>query len=236
MSSIRIAVGNQKGGVAKTLLVDLDPQGQCASHLGMSQEACLFNLLANRPPPPLRDVVRTTGREGLYLLPGNKRTAAAQTLLNLEGFDKTFLATLFDQPRFNSGKLHFIVMDTAPSAGGLQEMAIYAADILILPAAVDFLALEGVAQILATLKALNRPTRPFLRVLPTFYDEVTTESQINLDALKERFGPIVSQPIHRAVALRECPPLGKTIFEHKPESRSAEEYASLVWEIIDATR
>lgn len=251
MSSIRVVVANQKGGVAKTttavtvahglalknystLLVDLDPQGQCASHLGMSQEGCLFTLLANRPAPPLRDVVRTTGRDLLYLLPGNKRTASAQTILAMEGYDKTYLATLFDQPRFNSGKLHYIVMDTAPSAGGLQEMALYAADIIILPAAVDYLALEGVAQILKTLKSLDRPTPPFLRVLPTFHDEVTTESKTNLSSLKERFGNIVSKPIHRAVVLRECPPLGQTVFEHKPDSRAATEYASLIWEIIDA--
>ncbi|MEA3340314.1 MAG: ParA family protein, partial [Chloroflexota bacterium] len=247
-------IANQKGGVGKTtsavtlahglalkhysvLVVDLDPQGQCASHLGMAQESGVFNLLVmHNPRPPLRDVVRATGRESLYLLPGNKRTASAQTLLTIEGYDKTALAHTLGEPRFNSGRLHYVVLDTAPSAGGLQEMALYAADIIILPAAVDYLSLEGVAQILGTLEALERPQPPLVRVLPTFYDEVTRESAANLNGLRERFGRIVLEPIHRAVALRECPPLGKTVFEHKPDSRAATEYASVVWEVIDVSR
>lgn len=260
MSVLKIVVANQKGGVAKTttavtlahglalkhytvLLVDLDPQGQCASHLGLAQEGGVFNLLAGEPRPPLRDVVRTTGREGLYLLPGNKRTASAQTLLGFEGYDRAYLARLFDAPRYGrpdgsplSGRLHVIVMDTAPSAGGLQEMALYAADLVILPAAVDYLALEGVGRILETLQALQRPRPPLTRILPTFYDEGTKESRTNLEALRERFGPAVLAPIHRAVALRECPPLGQTIFEHEPESRAAQEYADLVLEVMDVSR
>jgi len=251
---ITIAVANQKGGVGKTtstvtlahglalknynvLVVDLDPQGQCASHLGMAQESGVFNLLVmNNPRPPLRDVVQTTGRNGLYLLPGNKRTASAQSLLTIEGYDKTALAQILGEPRFNSGRLHYIVLDTAPSAGGLQEMALYAADIVILPAAVDYLSLEGVAQILGTLKVLERPHPPVVRILPTFYDEVTRESAANLAGLRKRFGQTVLEPIHRAVALRECPSLGKTIFEHRQGSRAATEYASVVWEVINVSR
>jgi chromosome partitioning protein len=256
VSSIKITIANQKGGVGKTttavtlahglalknysiLLVDLDPQGQCASHLGMEQESGVFNLLCNDPRPPLRDVVRTTGRQGLYLLPGNKRTATVQVILSIEGYDNTFLAEVFGAPQFNSRRLHYIVMDTAPSASGrhgLQEMALFAADVIILPAAVDYLSLEGVAQILHTIKSLRRPRPPVLRVQPTFYDEVTKESAANLGKLQEQFGPVVLDPIHRAAALRECPPLGKTIFSHQPNSRAATEYANLVWEVLDASR
>jgi chromosome partitioning protein len=65
-----------------TLLVDLDPQVQCASHLGMDQEDGVFNLLVNRPP--MRDVARTTGRPNLWLLPGSKRSKTAEGLMVIE--------------------------------------------------------------------------------------------------------------------------------------------------------
>jgi len=96
---ISVVVANQKGGVGKTttavmvahglarrgymtLLVDLDPQGQCASLLGMEQEPGVFDLLVG--DKPLRDVIRTTGRDNLFILPGNKRTATAQNITMLE--------------------------------------------------------------------------------------------------------------------------------------------------------
>ncbi len=144
------------------------------------------------------------------------------------------VASIFNTPEFNSGRLHYIVLDTAPSAGGLQEMALYAADIIVLSAAVDYLGLEGVAQILQTIKSLKRPHPPLVRIQPTFFDEVTKESAINLTGLQKQFGQVVLDPIHRAVALRECPPLGKTIFDHRPNCRAATEYANLVWEVINA--
>jgi len=248
---IRIGIANQKGGVGKTttsialghalalkgrsvLIIDLDPQGQCASLLGMEQEPGVFNLLVNNPP--LRDVVRTTGRGSLYLLPGNKRTRSAEILLTAEGgYSVDVLEAILGSPALNNGRLDYVVMDTAPSAGGLQENALYAADILIIPSAVDYLALEGVAGILGALRKLRRPTQPVIRVLPTFYDECTNESQINLHRLRERFGDKTMSPIHRATVLRECAAVGRTIFEHKPDTRAAEEYATLAWEVLNVT-
>jgi chromosome partitioning protein len=250
MSSIKITVANQKGGVGKTttavtlahglalrentvLLVDLDPQGQCTSHLGMDQEECVFRLLCNLNSS-IRDVVRATRYPNLFILPGNKRTTTAQALMGVEGHTTDHLATLLDAPEFNSGKLHYIVMDTAPSAGIIQEMALYAADLVVIPSAVDFLALEGVNKIAQTIQALRKGDLPAVRVQPTFFDEVTKESRINLDLLHTHFDDLVLDPIHRAAALRECPPFGQTIFEHAPNSRAAVEYANLVLEVIDA--
>ena len=243
-----VTVANQKGGVGKTttavtlahglaakhynvLLVDLDPQGQCASHLGMDAEDGTFNLLANQPP--LRDVVRTTGRENLWLLPGSKRTRTAETLMVVEQRGVDTLAGVLEQ-QVNGSQIHFVVLDTAPSAGGLQENGLFAADLLLIPSAVDHLSLEGVAKVLASLQAVRRPTPPAVRILPTFFDEVTRESKANLTRLREAFGAALLEPIHRAAVLRECPPLGLTIFEHQPESRAAQEYGAVVWEVIRA--
>ena len=245
-----ITIANQKGGVGKTttavtlghglslknynvLVIDTDPQGQCASHLGLDQESGVFNLLVNRPP--MRDVVRTTGRPNLWLLPGNKRTKTAETMMAIE---RQSVATLREilETKVNGERLHFVILDTAPSAGGLQENGLWAADLLLIPSAVDYLSLEGVAEILKTLKALQRPSLPVRRILPTFFDQVTKESKANLNRLQEAFGAILFEPIHRAAVLRECPPLGQTIFEHQPKSRAANEYAALVWGVLDATK
>ncbi len=247
---LRIVIANQKGGVGKTttavtlahglalknytvLLADLDPQGQCASHLGLDQTDGVFNLLVNRPP--LRDVVRTTGRAGLCLLPGNKRTKTAETLMTIEHQGVDTLREILDAA-INGRRLHYLVLDTAPSAGGLQENALYIADLLLIPSAVDYLSLEGVAEILKTLKVLGRPSPPLVQILPTFYDEVTRESKTNLEQLRETFGKAILDPIHRAAVLRECPALGVTIFEHDGESRAAKEYAKVVWGVMDATK
>jgi len=245
---ITIAIANQKGGVGKTttavtmghglaiknysvLVVDLDPQGQCASHLGVAQSDGVFNLLVN--DPPLRDVVKTTGRPGLWLLPGSKKTKTAEGVMLLERRGVDTLAAILSE-RVNGERLHYLVLDTAPSAGGLQENALYACDLLVIPSAVDFLSLEGVAQVIKTLKSLRRPAPPLVRILPTFFDEVTRESKTNLAQLRKAFGDAILAPIHRAAVLRECPALGLTIFEHDGESRAAQEYGALVWEVLDA--
>lgn len=245
-----VAVASQKGGVGKTttvvnaahglalkgkevLVVDFDPQGQVSVVLGMKQDDCVFDVCISGSE--IGQSLRSTDRQRLWAIPGHKRTATAQTVLLAEGQD--VLAAVkqkFVKP-FN-GRPDFILFDTAPSVGGFQEGAMFAADLIIIPAATDYLALFGVTGVLQTLDALRRRGwNGHVIVQPTFFDEVTKHSKEQLALLTARIGAMgveVLPPIHRATEQREATSEGKTIFEHAPTSRVAQEYAALVWRIL----
>jgi chromosome partitioning protein len=240
-----ITVANQKGGVGKTttavclahglvragkrvLLVDLDPQGQCASILGLKQESGPFNLLVSEQPAS--QVIRSTDRQGLFVILGDKKTATAQMVLSIQRSPITFthdrLITAAQRENFD-----YVVLDTSPSVGELQVQALWAADGVLIPCAVDYLASDGVFNIIATLDSLRTDFSwkgKVLGILPTFYDDVTRESRATLKDLRARFEGLLLEPIHRATVLRECPVEGKTIFELDPDSRAAKQYNVLV--------
>ena len=246
--SINIVIANQKGGVGKTtsasslahglalrnrrvLLVDFDPQGQCATALRINQEPGVFNALVNTHSD-IHQWIRDTDRTGLYLLPGDRSTATAQIVINAENRTIDFVRMLFKP----LGKEYdYIIFDTAPSVGGIQERAIYAADLALIPTATEFLSMNGLAQmmeLLISLRNLHRWIGKLAGILPTFYDEQTSESSKSMVELKANFGESVLAPIHRATILRECAAEGKTIFEMDPASRASSEYEALVSTII----
>jgi len=246
-----ITIANQKGGVGKTttaahvahglalmgkevLLIDLDPQGQCAAALGLQQESGVFQLLVAQLPA--RQVIRRSGREGLWFLPGDKQTSTAQIVLNAQQAPISFLRDAL-RPLQKNG-LAYIICDVAPSIGGLQEQALYASDLVLVPCATDFLAAQGAGQVMQTLGQLHHKADwdgRLLGVLPTFYDSVTKETQATLRDLQARFEGAVLDPIHRATALRECAAEGKTIFEIDGDSRPAKQYAAVVHKILEVS-
>jgi chromosome partitioning protein len=243
--TITITVANQKGGVGKTttavnlahglvregkrvLLVDLDPQGQCATILGLKPEPGAFNLLVTEEST--NRVVRLTDRPGLYVILGDKKTATAQTVLSIQRSPVSFTASKL-QPAAQSDQLDFIILDTSPSVGELQEQALWAADGVLIPCSTDYLASDGVFSIVSTLKKIRQDfdwKGQVIGILPTFYDEVTRESKATLLDLGKRFSGMLLEPIHRATVLRECAVEGKTIFELAPSSRAASQYGRLV--------
>ena len=249
MNTRVICVANQKGGVGKTttaitladglarkgkqvLLIDLDPQGQSATALGLRPEPGAFYLLTMGDSAPenafVRQWLRETGRENLRLIPDDQQTMAAQTVLNAQ--DKPISAIHQAIHRFGKDSLHYIIFDTAPSVGGIQERAVWASNLVIVPTATEFLSANGVGKVIQMLTILQNKKQwqgALMGVLPTFFDEQTRESKVTYETLRETFRDSLLAPIHRATILRECAAEGQTIFEKDPDCRAAQEYRML---------
>ncbi len=241
-----IAITNQKGGVGKTttalnlgthlafsgrqvLIVDLDPQGQCAIGLGLNPEPGAFNLLVNSSFEP-RQWIRPSGRKGLHIIPGDRSTATAQIVVNAENRPLEFIRDLLRPLR----EYQYIFLDTAPSVGGIQERAIYAADYVLIPTATEFFSTNGLGQVLTTLSQFSKKgwEGKLLGILPTFYDEISTESKETMQELTRNFGEAVLPPIHRTTLLREAPAEGKVAHELDPQHRATHEYHALSQHVI----
>jgi chromosome partitioning protein len=238
-----VSIANDKGGTGKTtttlnlaghisqrdrrcLIVDFDPQGQCAVALGLTQEPGAFNLLVNESFD-LHQWIRPTGREGLDIIPGDRTTATAQVVINAENRGMDVIRKLLGQLR---SEYDFVFLDTAPSVGGIRERAVYAADLVLIPSATEFMSTNGLGQTMSLLTSLREKhdwPGKLLGILPTFYDEQTSESKTTLEELRRNFGEAVLVPIHRATILREAPAEGELVYELNPQHRATREYFAL---------
>lgn len=250
MSDI-LAVVNQKGGVGKTtttvnlaaylaergkrvLIVDCDPQGNATSGLGFDihpPEKTTYDVLLN--DTPLAEVVRPTGRKNLSICPANIELAGAMVELvnsiSRENYLKNAMAAI-------AGEYDFIFIDCPPSLGLLTVNALTAATGVLVPIQSEYYALEGVTQLMETLKLVRRHLNPDLEifgVVITMYDGRTQLSGQVAAEVQRVFGEkLFRTMIPRTVRLSEAPSHGKPIGEYDGKSRGAQSYAALAREVL----
>jgi chromosome partitioning protein len=252
-----IVVANQKGGVAKTttainlasalamadqrvLLVDLDPQGNLTSGVGLKGQSApagtVYEALTS-DAPDARAFVLATGFDHLSVMPANRQLTGAEIeLVTLDARERR-LRRLVHALR---SEFQYIFIDTPPSLGLLTLNGLVAADTVLIPLNCEYFALEGIAELMATIDRVRGALNPALGiegVLLTMYDDRTNLGQQVSANVREYFGEKVYKTvIPRNIRLGEAPSHGVPVILYDARSRGAEAYIALAHEFLARDR
>lgn len=246
-----IAITNQKGGVGKTtttinlgasltklgkevLLLDIDPQGNTTSGVGIQKQSikrCVYDVLVSGFP--LDAVILPTEVKGLSLAPASIQLAGAEIELVPSMSREEKLRQRMQDIR---EEYDFVLIDCPPSLGLLTVNALTAADSVLVPIQCEYYALEGLSQLVNTVKLVQRHLNKNLKLegaLLTMYDPRTNLAAQVVSEVKAYFGKQVYDTIiPRNVRLSEAPSHGKTILDYDPRSKGAEVYMKLAEEVL----
>ena len=246
-----IAIANQKGGVGKTttavnlgaslaaseqrtLIIDSDPQGNTTSALGFPKDPARRTLYQTLIlDEPIERIVINAKVDGLDLIPSDKNLVGASVeLVGMENREYRLREAI----RSFKDKYAYVLIDCPPSLDLLTLNALAASDSVLVPIQCEYLALEGVSELLDTLMRLRRTINPSLAIegiLLTMYDDSTTLSKQVAADLRSFFGAQVFESvIPRNVRLAEAPSHGKPVLFYDIHSRGAESYMQLAKEVI----
>jgi len=247
-----VAVANQKGGVGKTttvvnlgatlaayeqptLLVDLDPQSNCTSGLGVEGVTDLnetsYGLFVNGANP--KEMVRPTGFPHLSIIPATPELAGAEVeLVGMVGREFRIRDSLRQIEDFR-----YLLVDCPPALGQLTINALTAADGLLIPVQCEYFALEGVKELMRTVEEVRRFLNPALAldgVILTMFDDRTNLARQVADEVRLVFGDLVFEvPIPRNIRLAEAPSFGRPIHAYDLRSRGAQSYLRLGREYLE---
>jgi chromosome partitioning protein len=245
------ALANQKGGVGKTttavnlgaylaaqgrrvLLVDVDPQANATSSLGLDKTALarsVYDLLVGAEPPS--HLINLTSCPGLDVMPSSPALAGAEVeLVDLVGRE-TRLRRALEQIR---SRYDYILVDTPPSLGMLTLNALVAADGVLIPVQCEYLPLEGLTQLLQTIELVRQSLNPHLSIrglIMTMYDSRINLARQVVDDIQQHFhSSVFASIIPRSVKLSEAPSYGESILTYAPESTGGRAYAALCQELL----
>jgi chromosome partitioning protein len=251
---ITIAVANQKGGVGKTttavniagalarsgkdtLLIDLDPQGNATTSLGLNKRAVdvtAYEVLTGFASA--HAAVHPTGRAQYSVIPATEDLAGAEIeLAQVDRREWRLAESLADV-----GDFDYILVDCPPSLGLLTLNALCAADYVLIPLQCEYLALEGLAQLKGTIERVRQHLNhrlALIGVVTTMYDSRTNLAQQVLEEVRRYFpNHIFERPVPRSIRVGEAPSYGKLLIEYDPHSRASAAYTTLAREIITRTR
>ncbi len=246
-----IAIVNQKGGVGKTttavnltaglgilgkkvLLVDIDPQGNSTSGFGIDKRRVNFssyNLILGEKPA--EEIILKTEFQGVDIIPSSMNLAGAEIELSaLENRENMLKKSLC----FVRDKYDFILIDCPPSLGLITLNALVATDTFLAPIQCEYFALEGLSQLMSTMRQVKRLYNPTLEiegVLLTMYDGRLNLTQQVVGEIKKFFGKkLYSTVISRSVRLSEAPSFGLPIQYYDRRSKGADCYNALAEEFI----
>lgn len=248
-----ISIVNQKGGVGKTttalnlsaalarmgkltLLVDLDPQANATSGLGLrleEQKPSIYETLIGLES--IQKIILNTNRENLFLIPSKADLAGANIeLVNFPNRELKLRETLLEI-RHN---FDFIFIDCPPSLGLLTLNGLTAADALIIPVQAEYYSLEGLGQLLTTIEMIKKNLRADLEILGSVITMFDARNRLSSEVMQELYkffpGKIFRTVIPRTVKLAEAPSFGQTIFEYEASGKGANAFERLAKEFLES--